>query len=112
MLVDEFTDYVEEMGVTLENVRGELLERYKFCKLNENKIDQNVEYLGLHEELDVLVLLRKIRVVEKSGLTKIPTQNEPKYKHLRLSIIKGASFHLLYNGIKPNCLVKIPEFGL
>lgn len=47
------------------NFRKQFLDRYSFHRLNHTKLDQNIEYLGLQEELDLLVLLRKIKVQEK-----------------------------------------------
>jgi hypothetical protein len=33
-------------------------------------------------------------------------------KELTISIIRGYNFHLLYNGIKPNAVIRLPDLGL
>lgn len=38
------------------------MERYSFNKLNQLRLDQNVEYLGLSKEIDLLVFAHKIRI--------------------------------------------------
>ena len=103
-------EYLDQTDTVFVNWRHELIERYSFGKLNHLKLDQNIEYLGLHHEINLPVLLKKIKVEQLSQ--KQSQSPSPSPRVLTLTIIRGFSFHLLYNGIKPNCLVKFPDLSL
>lgn len=46
--LEDLEEELERADITMMNWRREFVERYSFTKLNSNKLDQNVEYLGLH----------------------------------------------------------------
>lgn len=64
----------------------------------------------MRKEIDVLVLARKIKVIDQDGNDN-HDEEERKYKELRITLEKGINFHYLYNGIKPNVLIKLPQLG-
>lgn len=96
----------------LGNLRRKSLERYSFARLNSTKFDQNIEYIGLHEEIDLLLFLKKIKIEPDNEDSQIQTEElHQKERELKITLIRGFDFHLLYNGIKPNPLLKLPQLS-
>lgn len=93
------------------NFREQFLQRYTFKELNKNKLDKNVEFLGIEDQVDLICFLRKLKMVEGPEGNSI---NEASVLEgdLEVIILEGVDFVNLYNGIKPNALVRIPDIGL
>lgn len=71
-----------------------------------------MEYLGLHDEIDLPVLLRKIKIEESAPEAEEQESILPTKRDLTITLLRGYDFHMLYNGIKPNPLIRLPQLEL
>lgn len=82
-----------------------------FKELNRTKLDKNVEFLGLHEEIDLILFMKKLKFNEDQSMRETQFNTSKMDRGLEIVNIKGNDLHLLYNGIKPNVVVKFPQLS-
>ncbi len=68
--------YVEEHQINLTNFHPEILTQYSLETLWSERIDKNVEYFNLKKEIDLLVLARKIKVIDAEERNEHDEQTE------------------------------------
>jgi len=58
----DIVDYLQNNEIDLINFRSEFLDRFSFKELNRNNLDKNIDFLGLHSQIDIITFLRKIKI--------------------------------------------------
>lgn len=80
--------------------------------MNKNKLDKNVEFLGIEDQVDLIAFLRKLKITDEPDQGNSLHDASALAGDLEFIILEGAEFQNLYNGIKPNAIVRIPDLGL
>lgn len=111
------------------NFKPEFLSRFTFSQLDSHHLDRNAEMFDIGSLVDALTLVRKIEVLERRSFhrrrensgdvhntaeldnTEEVLDDSAEYI-LRIAVEKGKNIESLYNGIKPNSLVRCPLIDL
>jgi hypothetical protein len=73
-----------------------------------------VEFLGIEDRIDLISFVRMISFVVEKEETEADGREEDgrQQKVIEITILEGCGFSQLYNGIKPNAMVRVPELGI
>ena len=66
--------------------------------------------MDIHNQIDLITFIRKLKI-RSDAIAEIHNETNVHEQQLKISILKGHNFQYLYNGVKPNVQVRLPQLG-